>query len=212
MSSPFSDFTAVAYHARRVPLALDSLWPSEAEFIATASPRRQQEYAGARWCAREALKELGVEPTAILNDSSGSPQWPEGIVGSLTHCRGYQAAALTWSQEITALGLDAEPAQPLPPGVLTRISSTTERAVVASLGENEENIPWDRLLFCVKESIFKAWYPLMRSGLGFFDVEVRLFPTFTAEITFRRETPTDLGPWKCAWRIENGILLAMTWC
>ncbi|MCL1906474.1 MAG: 4'-phosphopantetheinyl transferase superfamily protein [Propionibacteriaceae bacterium] len=202
----------VVYCATRVPVGLDSLWPSEVEVVRTASAKRQREYAGVRWCAREALVELGVGPAAVLNDSAGCPLWPEGIVGSMTHCDGFQAAALAWEKDITALGIDAEPTQGLPPGVLDRISSTAEREVVSSLFATDREIPWDRLLFCVKESIFKAWYPVARVGLGFLDVEVRLSPSFTAHIEFHHEVPAGLGPWNCTWSVNDTILLATTWC
>jgi 4'-phosphopantetheinyl transferase EntD len=43
----------------------------------------------------------------------------------------------------------------------------------------------DRVLFCVKESVFKAWHPLTRTWLAFRDASVILHPetgTFTARI------------------------------
>ena len=44
---------------------------------------------------------------------------------------------------------------------------------------------WDRLLFSIKESIYKAWFPLARSWLGFEDASVaidRSRGTFSAQL------------------------------
>ena len=44
---------------------------------------------------------------------------------------------------------------------------------------------WDRLLFSIKESVYKAWFPLAGSWLGFEDAAVtvdRARGTFAAEL------------------------------
>ena len=37
---------------------------------------------------------LGLPPTAITRSDRGAPQWPPRVVGSITHCEGYRAAAV----------------------------------------------------------------------------------------------------------------------
>ncbi|WP_234362199.1 hypothetical protein [Streptomyces sp. IMTB 1903] len=58
--------------------------------------------------------ELGVRPAQVLKDAVGAAPGPRGTVGSMTHCLGYRAAAAARADEITALGIDAEPHQPFP--------------------------------------------------------------------------------------------------
>ncbi|MFF4689931.1 hypothetical protein [Streptomyces sp. NPDC001307] len=43
-----------------------------------------------------------------------APRWPEGIVGSMTHCAGYHAAAVARGRSVAALGVDGEPHGPSP--------------------------------------------------------------------------------------------------
>jgi 4'-phosphopantetheinyl transferase EntD len=46
-------------------------------------------------------------------------------------------------------------------------------------------ICWDRLLFSAKESVYKTWFPLTRSWLGFESADVVIDPhagTFTARL------------------------------
>ncbi len=102
---------------REVSVADGNLFPEEEELIATAVPKRRNDFATARACARRAMGRLGLEPVAVLHGKRGMPLWPEGIVGSLTHCEGYRAAALARAGDVLSLGIDAEPHAPLPDGV-----------------------------------------------------------------------------------------------
>ena len=80
-----------------------------------------------RYCARQALGELGVPPVPILKGDKGEPCWPDGIVGSLTHCEGYRGAAVGRRDEVRSVGIDAEPHDVLPKGVLEAITLPDER-------------------------------------------------------------------------------------
>lgn len=42
--------------------------------------------------------------------------WPDGVVGSMTHCDGYRAAAVAHAGEVLGVGIDAEPHFPFPRG------------------------------------------------------------------------------------------------
>ncbi len=146
--------------------------PEEAAAVAGAVPSRQQEFATTRACARSALARLGFADTVLPRGPGGAPRWPAGVTGSLTHCAGYRAAAAAPLGVITSLGIDAEPDEPLPPGVVGIVASVSEREHLDALPG--DGPCWDRLLFSAKESVYKAWYPVMGCWLGFEDVEVRL--------------------------------------
>src|SRR5690242_12311145 len=68
------------------------LFPQEFDSIARATELRRKEFATGRACARAALARLGRPSAAVLRGPGGAPQWPEGVVGSITHCVGYRAA------------------------------------------------------------------------------------------------------------------------
>jgi 4'-phosphopantetheinyl transferase EntD len=161
-----------------------SLFPEEEALISRAVDKRRREFATARLCARRALAELGVPPAPILPGERGAPQWPAGIVGSMTHCDGYRAAAVARGDVIGTIGIDAEPHAPLPDGVLGQIALASEVALLAALGRTHPTVHWDRLLFSAKESVYKAWFPLTRKWLGFEDADVILRPdgTFSASL------------------------------
>jgi 4'-phosphopantetheinyl transferase EntD len=154
----------------------DVLFPEEAAMVATAVPRRQREYATGRRCARQALAALGFPPAPVLTGSKREPVWPAGAVGSITHCEGYRAAAVARSHEITTVGIDAEPHEPLPDGVLRMVALPAERERLARLGGERPDVCWDRVLFSAKESVYKAWFPIARRWLGFTDADIVLDP------------------------------------
>ncbi|HEY5834592.1 4'-phosphopantetheinyl transferase family protein [Streptomyces sp.] len=150
------------------------LFPEEAEAVARAVAKRRAEYAAGRACARAALSALGTEPVPILRDAErGAPVWPDGVVGSITHCDGYRAAAVAYATDILTLGIDAEPHGPLPQGVFDVITATpAETDALADLTGRAPEIHWDRLLFSAKETVYKAWYPFHRRMLGFEEAEL----------------------------------------
>jgi 4'-phosphopantetheinyl transferase EntD len=161
------------------------LLPGEEAAVRSAVARRRLEFATGRRCAREALAKLGVPGAAIPSGRDREPLWPPGIVGSLTHCEGYRAAAVARERDLVSLGIDAEPHAPLPPGVLGMVALPQEAARLAGLTTADPAACWDRLLFCAKESVYKAWFPLAHRWLGFTEADITLDPdngTFTAAL------------------------------
>lgn len=152
-------------------MAAEPLRTEEAAHAARFAPKRRREFALGRACARRALARFGVRDFALLPDAERVPRWPDGLVGSLTHCRGLCLAAVARADRVAGLGLDAEPAEPLPDGVLRRICGPAERAHLAGLPPLERG-DWARLAFCAKESFYKCYFPLARTKLGFRDAEV----------------------------------------
>jgi enterobactin synthetase component D / holo-[acyl-carrier protein] synthase len=170
--------------------------PGEERYVAQAIPSRRREFAAARRCAREALVRLGHQPTTIGVGPRREPMWPAGIVGSITHCVGYRAVALGSSDVIRSIGIDAEPHVPLPTGVLDTIAVDADIKHLAALTATDSTTCWDRLLFSAKESIYKAWFPVMRAWLGFEEATLIFDPaerTFQARVDSAVRRP-DGGP------------------
>ena len=80
-------------------------------------------------------------------------------------------------EELVTIGLDAEPNAALPGGVLELVSQPAERARLRQLGAASPGIGWDRLLFCAKEAVYKAWFPLTGRWLGFADADITISAT-----------------------------------
>lgn len=201
----------VAEELRGHPAGLH-LFPDEEAIVAGAVEKRRREYAAVRQCARAALAGLGYPPAPILPGERGAPGWPPGIVGSMTHCDGYAAAALALAGDFAAIGVDAEPDAPLPDGVLGLTSLAAERSRLERLAERDPGLHWDRLLFSMKEAVYKTWFPLMRRWLDFTEADIEIDPrrrAFSARLLVdgpvvagvRREEFTG------RWMVADGIIL-----
>lgn len=142
---------------------------AERELIEKAVDGRKGEFSAARRLARQALAQIGYQHFPLLKDNNGAPRWPADVVGSITHCAGFRAALV--SKDLRAVGIDAEPARPLPAGVLDSIAGEEEKRQIRKCGLG---IPLDTVLFSVKETIYKSWYPLTGMWLGFEDAQVNL--------------------------------------
>src|SRR5688500_12466696 len=84
-----------------------TMFSAEADAVAGAIAERRREFGTVRYCARRALRQLGVPPVAILPGADRAPRWPAGVVGSMTHCAGYRAAVVARSHELGGVGTAA---------------------------------------------------------------------------------------------------------
>ncbi|MGB6206790.1 4'-phosphopantetheinyl transferase family protein [Mycobacterium sp.] len=167
--------------------------PEEEPLIARSVAKRRNEFITVRHCARLALGELGFAPVPILKGDKGEPCWPDGVVGSLTHCAGYRGAVVGREAAVRSVGVDAEPYDVLPDGVLDAISLPEERREMSALPSGAH---WDRILFCAKEATYKAWFPLTKRWLGFED----------AHITFGVDDSGTAGTFESAILIDGEAL------
>jgi 4'-phosphopantetheinyl transferase EntD len=151
-----------------------TMFSSEAAAVAGAVAERRREFGTVRYCARRALRQIRVPAVPILPDGDRAPRWPVGVVGSMTHCAGYRAAAVARSGDLAAVGIDAEPHAALPGETLDLVLRDEERARLLVLADARPDLHWDRILFSAKEAVYKAWFPLTRRWLDFADVSTTL--------------------------------------
>jgi 4'-phosphopantetheinyl transferase EntD len=188
------------------------LYPEEAEVVAQAVHKRRREFALVRACARRAMEKLGVPAQPLLPGERGAPGWPPGLAGSMTHCDGYRAAAVAYSDVAATIGVDAEPHEPLPHGVAGAVTLPAEREWLSTLSAARPDVYWDRLLFSVKESVYKAWFPLTRRWLDFEQAAIRVDPdteTFTATLLVDSGVTVNGAPLKeftGRWLVRNGVV------
>lgn len=189
-----------------------TLFPEEERVVVASVDKRRREFVTGRACAREALSRLGVPAAPVPAGPGGDPRWPPGIVGSITHCEGYRACAVARADDVSSLGIDAEPDLPLPSGLLRDIALVSERRWVGEMAAARPWCSWDRLLFCIKEAIYKAWFPLTQTWLGFEDAAVLIDPgtgLFSARLLV--PTPTraggDLSRLEGRWLARDGLLM-----
>ncbi len=112
----------------------------------------------------------------MLVGTHREPLWPAGVVGSLTHCNDYCAAAVARAPLFASLGIDAETSEELDPGLRNKVCTPAELEWIGSqppprLGD------WHKVIFSAKESAYKCLHPFVLRVLEFAEVEIRLQPS-----------------------------------
>jgi phosphopantetheine--protein transferase-like protein len=151
--------------------AAAQLHPTEQEFLNARrmQPVREREFRVGRALAREALRNLGIADFALLPAETREPLWPDGIVGSITHCEGVCAVAVAESKRCSGLGIDLERIERIDENIADTICTSGERRQLDAMPASSRRQHLS-LLFSAKESVFKALFPSTRQFLEFHDV------------------------------------------
>jgi 4'-phosphopantetheinyl transferase EntD len=166
------------------------LRPEECAAVSGAVPRRQREFAAGRFCAHQAMSRLGCPDASIVMGADRAPVWPDGLVGSISHCDAWAAAVVARKIDgILSLGLDLEPPLPLPQDLVATILLPQERDVLETVPPARQ-LHYARLIFCAKEAFFKCQYALTGALVGFEIAEIKLD---LAQGTFRAVLTDAIG-------------------
>jgi 4'-phosphopantetheinyl transferase EntD len=163
---------AVVIEAR--PTLVDAqLFPEEWACIRTAVAKRRAEFGTARVAARRALAVLGLPATSLPPAASGAPQWPPGIVGSITHTDDYCCVVVDRCPPTRSVGVDVERLRPLDAGTINIILTADERRWLdAQPAAARQELAL--LFFSAKEAYYKCQYPLSGRMLDFQDVQLEI--------------------------------------
>ncbi len=153
-----------------VPANVD-LYPEEERFTKQMVARRLQEFQHGRSCARLALSMLGQPPGPVGRGKHREPLWPAGFIGSISHAGDHAAAAVAATDLFLGIGLDMEFADPIEDCLIASICRPEE---IGRVDDGEDIGYRAKLLFSIKESIYKCMWPLIRQFVDFTEIEVRL--------------------------------------
>ena len=170
------DTVLLSTHFDSSQLALDDFHRSAIEAPASIQrsvAKRQAEFLAGRVCARAALQRLeGLSFIPAIGEDR-APIWPGHIAGSITHSAGRAAAIVANKRHWRGLGMDlenllnAERAERLAGEIL--IPAELQRMAA---GPRDQMALWVTLSFSVKESLFKALYPIVQQRFYFEHAEV----------------------------------------
>ncbi len=146
----------------------DLLLPEEQRAVTTRDLESRRASGAARHLARDLMLELGRPVAAIGRGRFGEPIWPAGLVGSLAHDPVMAVAAIVSGPADMSLGIDVEPAEPLPDDAVSLVMTAGD-----DLGTVSRHLA-GRILFAAKEAIYKAVHPLDGVILSHDDVVVNL--------------------------------------
>ena len=185
----------------------DELLPEERQLVESWAPHRQREFARGRMCARRALDSLGVGVAGLLPDADGIPQWPEGVVGSISHCRGVVMVMAANSADCRLLGLDLEKINRLSAGAINKVLHPIEESFVGS-DQLKASI-----LFSLKEAFYKAQFPKWRAVGNFRDLALEVDLANGAAKIFEMDArfKSELLCLRFRFRIVDDYVVSLCW-
>jgi len=185
------------------------------KLIAQAHPKRQHEYLYGRILAQAVLKHhFGLDqPLTSLHEHL--PIWPTHVLGSISHSQNKLIVAL--SDKASYLGIDIEHwvtskfAQESAHLILTPSELELWKIKAYEFFDFSQFVS---LIFSVKESLYKAVYPLAKQYIDFLEAFVvdidfenqKLILAFAPEIRNRYQL---LEQYQGGWKVEQDYI--MTW-
>jgi 4'-phosphopantetheinyl transferase EntD len=170
---------AMAIEIERIDEARESmLHPTELAAITNAVLKRRNEFIAGRTSAKRALQRLGYSCRPIPVGSMREPIWPVGVIGSITHEGAYAISALARTRHISLLGIDLASRDALSGDLVPMICRDDE---IEGIQRHERHFGGDdlfKLVFSIKESVYKCLFPVVRKLFDFSDVSV--------EFTYRK--------------------------
>ena len=169
----------------------------EAAQFRSAVPKVRDASGAVRAVARRLCAFLDVEPVSVLKDRDGVPCWPQGLIGSLTHDSLVAAAVVVRPRSgVEGIGIDVEAPCPLEDALAHFIMTPDEARQSVRTGIDA------KMVFSIKEAVYKAVYPTDRVFLEFH--QVTLDPA-------SRTATTAYGR-KVHWRATRATrVLALAW-
>jgi len=178
-----------------VALPLNEMHELEREQLESMNLARQISFAGGRVAIRRALSMLcndSILGCPVLPDERGAPMLPEGMLSSISHTHGLVAAMVCKPPDIAqqvaspaptstppprrAVGIDVESAtRVLSPRVAQRCLAEDERATLPDAPSGIGGGSSGELLLrvSIKEALYKALHPLVRSTIRWHSVQVQ---------------------------------------
>lgn len=152
-------------------------------------PNRKNEFLLGRICAYQCYKELTQnELLSLPINKDRSPEWPSGVVGTISHNQHWVGAAIAFEKDLLGIGMDFE--------VLGRTKIVLSKHIRSNRDIKSHPLLTDEelltVIFSCKESLYKALYPTVKIFFGFEDAA--LIDIDLIKGVFVIELLKDLGP------------------
>jgi len=173
------------------------------------SPKRLADFSTGRYCALKALGQLGIYDAIIPIGEDRAPIWPEGIVGSISHCDSLTGAIVAKSSDHISLGLDIEEIGRVTLDLWDLVFTENEKKYLAGLSD-EDKLVQSTVIFSIKEAFYKFQYPLTKTFLDFLDVEVELPGLTQVKVLVETIEPSSIIMRnQVMYRIENECIISL---
>lgn len=159
----------------------DELTPVEKSQIGDVCGKRYAEFAAGRSQARQLIAALtGVAETLLIGEFR-QPLWPRAVIGSISHADNYCAVAVAPRSVVDGIGIDVEAYEDLDVDVAEVVLTDNEQAATQAIdamllqsGREALGGKSHKLIFSIKEAIYKCCYPRVQAFIDFKQCNVAL--------------------------------------
>ena len=169
-SGMFRQNTKIVSLIARIDQLQTSMVGAEMRFVQSAVESRKKEFAAGRNIARQCLAEFGHGNATIAVLDSRAPAWPSEIAGSISHSSDFVGAATCLKSNYRAIGLDLEECGAVTADLFDSILTKDD----LTDAEAARDSSFATLIFCCKESVYKAVNPLTSEFLSFTNVSIQI--------------------------------------
>ncbi len=164
----------------------DELTPSEKASIGDVCEKRYAEFAAGRNQARRLIEALTGVSESLLSGDDRQPLWPRSVTGSISHSNDYCAVAVAPKSVLDSIGIDVEPFEDLDADVADIVLTDAERIATKPVDRLFELQGVTRsvhqplggkahkLIFSIKEAVYKCCYPRVQTYIDFKQCNVTL--------------------------------------
>ena len=185
------------------------LTETEKKLTSGYSEKRLIDFSTGRYCAMQALEQIGIENVIIPTGKDRAPIWPEGIVGSISHCDSLTGAIVAKSSDTISLGLDIEEIGRVTPDLWDLVFTENEKNYLFRLSD-EDILVQSTAIFSIKEAFYKFQHPLTKTFLDFLDVEVVLPGLNQVKVLVETIEPSSIiRRNKVMYLIENECIISL---
>ena len=179
------------------------------EAMRHAVPERKIAFLAGRLCAEHALAALGMASAVVPRQADGSPHWPGGIAGSISHTSEHAYAAVQKQTGRFGIGIDSEKVVSTEAVEdIEKFCCTDEERFVLR-NSKVKNLP-ATLVFSAKEALYKAVHPVVKRFVDFDEFQVNQIDWGTGKFSIRpvsggllaKVVPSTVG-W---FRLRRGVI------
>jgi len=127
---------------------------------------------------------------ALCRNADRTPQWPNEVVGSITHTIGFCGAVVGSREHFAGVGIDAEIVARVTPDIWSQALTADETARISGLPPAERE-PAAAVIFSAKEAFYKCESGVTGAWLDYCDVSVELIPQAPGAGTFLVRSATS---------------------
>jgi len=141
-------------------------------FMPNGCIKHQMEFVAGRICAKLAINKLTGLDLWLTKNNLGLPNFPSNLCGSISHSKNYAAALIGKNNNWHSLGVDIEQIMSFKRANLIKDKILTKAELQNLSIDTKRLVTYVTLIFSLKESIYKALYPLVLKSLSWHSVQI----------------------------------------